>query len=761
MASVCAFTYTSFVLAFVYLILLALVMRYLHNIIEQNSTKKKAQKIFLAILIGHTLRQSPTHEPLARRCDDALCSSCRPTTHTADRCFVVSVFSVRVLYFIVFPFSSSACNPRMKGTPGIDTTRSADWWMHLLGNLPAMLFLMAFSVLVYTFARIYHKVLLAGVYFQERRFNALTVLLIVLNALALIATFGDWAYAASNKNSTLEPFVTMLIYCVTGVSAILALMFLVYGALLYYQVQNIIRASAENVSSDSFVTTAAPRVRGSGAGAGRQETSFANGGQQHSNHIAAYPPPMGGNRAVPNNSFGHAPDLASSNSARSILPNGSFFGGGNSMAAPLLMPHMGEAGTGFTPQSRANYQQRWDRSHAQGERADADPSEAGEPDSAGISLDASYDDRSNYTAQTARGPVGVNNGGVAQTPPISNAHFSLGAYTHASPTLPIQRTAAAGVGAGPDVQVAHSYNTSVAASFNTTAGPAPPSVRGGGDEGNKKDGSAANNGGQYAASVSPEYSTLPNSTKARQQPHRGAQVSPSGMTGTGTPTDQLVGGVSHSPAGAGSRKTGVCSLSSRAGAPSAIMTSRPQLPSVHPPRRDDPSAGGDSQAHEQEPSRGEGQPHWGAGGYNSLAEGGVYPDVVASGGGARRGSKSVQHQQLLPSASAGSEYVRDRGDVYTSLGGNVSMASNMDEGMLATPTAPPPPPNPMAKIAVVSGIMHSQRTEADRKNYCALIETPPCIFRRVCFFLCSDCWHLRCVFGDSFRLDHRNVGNRL
>jgi len=57
MASVCAFTYTSFVLAFVYLILLALVMRYLHNIIEQNSTKKKAQKIFLAILIGHTLRQ--------------------------------------------------------------------------------------------------------------------------------------------------------------------------------------------------------------------------------------------------------------------------------------------------------------------------------------------------------------------------------------------------------------------------------------------------------------------------------------------------------------------------------------------------------------------------------------------------------------------------------------------------------------------------------------------------------------------------------
>lgn len=45
----------------------------------------------------------------------------------------------------------------MKGNDRPDEgTRSPEWWIHLLGNLPAMLFLSAFSVLVYTFARIYH-----------------------------------------------------------------------------------------------------------------------------------------------------------------------------------------------------------------------------------------------------------------------------------------------------------------------------------------------------------------------------------------------------------------------------------------------------------------------------------------------------------------------------------------------------------------------------------------------------------------------------
>jgi len=122
------------------------------------------------------------------------------------------------LYFILYPLIVSACDPNMWSKPGtVVTTTSVDWWMHLLSNLPAMLFLHAFSVLVYTFARIYHKVLLAGVWFQARRFHMLTVVLVLLNVVALIATFGDWVSELESHSNTLTAFVAMLTYCVTGV----------------------------------------------------------------------------------------------------------------------------------------------------------------------------------------------------------------------------------------------------------------------------------------------------------------------------------------------------------------------------------------------------------------------------------------------------------------------------------------------------------------------------------------------------------------
>ena len=140
----------------------------------------------------------------------------------------------------------------MKGNDRPDEgTRSPEWWIHLLGNLPAMLFLSAFSVLVYTFARIYHRVLLAGIWFHERRFKVLTAFLVLLNLVSLIAIFGDWSYATTRSDRHLAPFVTMLLSCITGVSIILAILFLGYGSLLFFQVQSIIRASAENVTDTS------------------------------------------------------------------------------------------------------------------------------------------------------------------------------------------------------------------------------------------------------------------------------------------------------------------------------------------------------------------------------------------------------------------------------------------------------------------------------------------------------------------------------
>ena len=208
MTDICSFSYTAWTLAVVYLVLFFLVIRYLLNLIKQNSVKKRAQKLFLCILIGQT--------------------------------------TLRTVYFTVYPFSANSCEPSMKGNHGEDTS-GAEWWMHLLSNVPAVLFLMAFSVLVFTFARIYHKVLLAGVWFQERRFRFLTVVLVILNLVALVATFGDWAYAAS-PNSHLQAFVNMLLYTILAVSSILAGFFLLYGTLLYYQVQTIIRASSENAA---------------------------------------------------------------------------------------------------------------------------------------------------------------------------------------------------------------------------------------------------------------------------------------------------------------------------------------------------------------------------------------------------------------------------------------------------------------------------------------------------------------------------------
>lgn len=58
MSHLCSFTYAAFALAFVYFVLFILVLRYLLNLMRSNSTKKRAQKIFLAILIAQTLRQS-------------------------------------------------------------------------------------------------------------------------------------------------------------------------------------------------------------------------------------------------------------------------------------------------------------------------------------------------------------------------------------------------------------------------------------------------------------------------------------------------------------------------------------------------------------------------------------------------------------------------------------------------------------------------------------------------------------------------------
>lgn len=186
----CSFTYTAFALAFIYLVLFFFVLRYLGqcsqelrafhreeepvtrllisrwlflscvhavNLMRQNATGKKvAQKVFLAILIAQTLRQEHTHKDNAL--GEANIDAARPMCIWLTSLSALLCVSVRVLYFLLFPFNNSSCHPANSGEARESTT-SAAWWIHLLSNLPAELFLLAFSVLVFTFARIYHRVL--------------------------------------------------------------------------------------------------------------------------------------------------------------------------------------------------------------------------------------------------------------------------------------------------------------------------------------------------------------------------------------------------------------------------------------------------------------------------------------------------------------------------------------------------------------------------------------------------------------------------
>lgn len=495
MTELCSFSYTAWTLSFVYLILFFLVIRYLANLIKQNSVKKRAQKLFLCMLIGQTV--------------------------------------LRIIYFALFPFHSDSCEPTLKGNDGEEMT-GAQWWIHLLSNVPAVLFLMAFSVLVYTFARIYHKVLLAGVWFQERRFRILTGVLILLNTVALVATFGDWAYAAANPSSHLKSFVDMLLYCVLAVSFILAVLFLAYGTLLYYQVQAIIRASSENVGSSHSSLA---------------HTSVTHAREQYGIGAGSYAPSSMSNGGV---------GLFSKSTSSSIgIGSGNATGGGlNSIADSDGLNLPSDAGTGFTPVQK----KRRGRigGGLDGEEANLLEEEEG----------SSY----NPPPSHLQASLGINRAGgasgVGVVAAVSGASDSSSVYPlsgFASPNLPIPLSLPHGGGV-----IAHSY-VSAEGSFSpehATITQFQSNAAGVDDENSNSEGqlnpssatektkheplqlalqsTAAGNGGmRYAASsVSPEYGMVvgrsSNANPSTTTPSGIVNVPTSGIRHTHTPT---IGGV--------------------------------------------------------------------------------------------------------------------------------------------------------------------------------------------------------------------------
>jgi hypothetical protein len=187
----CDFDFVSYFLASIYFLLLLFVIRYLIQLTFHSDSPREAQRFFLLLVSFQCL----------------------------GRC----------LYFFMWPAMGDKCSP----------TASADnfLWINGLGNLPPALFIAAFSILVFTFARIYHCVLLSGIGRERTRFSVLYIILLLLNAIASGSEIGEWA---SEDSASHEYFSQITVYSVAGVSLVLALMFWLYGTLLYKQVERVL-----------------------------------------------------------------------------------------------------------------------------------------------------------------------------------------------------------------------------------------------------------------------------------------------------------------------------------------------------------------------------------------------------------------------------------------------------------------------------------------------------------------------------------------
>lgn len=583
--------------------------------------------------------------------------------------------------------------------------------------------------------------LLAGIWFHERRFKVLTGFLVLLNLVSLIAIFGDWSYATTRRNPHLAPFVTMLLSCITGVSIILAILFLGYGSLLFFQVQSIIRASAENVTATSdssgvgYVTKDYSRLDGQGArDIGR------NGGPGHSFST------RGGGVERPSSI---------------LLPATSMAG---SLAAPLMpaLTFANDAGTGFTPTHAHRVGTVPRRSptngsgEGEGERADRDPNLAMDGGSGGNGGDeeGSYEPAPMYLPPAVGGGSGLNSsptkasgGGFAPagtSAPVSggaaSAHYSLSGFM--SPNLPIRNNNGGGGGAGGEVIAAHSYRSSVSASFTPMGSAAANTATAGGSTatGGNNSHSTESSGtlvglpqipSGYASSVSPEYSKLPNSSRNAANAHRALLTSPNGTTvlsaaatatGAGTPgsvtpitpTDALVGSVPYAHAAAASQhqfatpRRGTSSLARQspapgaAGGPGHVAASAQRQNGAYQQLQHDAVQGEDDadDSVEEVP----GAPHgrvvaksgltnahyYQSNGDDNGAVASVYPSVSRHGSTRGLGSS----HQLRPSSD---DYARHEEGRMGSTMDTTARASLLSHAVA-------PPPNPMRKIAVIAAI---------------------------------------------------------
>jgi hypothetical protein len=184
--------YVSFVLCAVYLGLFAFVVRYLTRLVRSQD-KRRAQKLFLTLIVLQ-------------------CTG-------------------RFAYFILWPFVGGTCDPTI--------TSEAFSWLDLPGTLPPAFLVSAFSVLVFTFARIYHCILHVRHHtiLQQRLFAAMAGFLVSVNITVYISTLLQYISSARTRpfaSGDLEP-ITLSVACF-----LVAFCFLMYGTLLYLECQRVI-----------------------------------------------------------------------------------------------------------------------------------------------------------------------------------------------------------------------------------------------------------------------------------------------------------------------------------------------------------------------------------------------------------------------------------------------------------------------------------------------------------------------------------------
>ena len=219
----CQFVYSSFALGILYLLLCIIVLKFVLQLTEQTSlysTSRLPQKLFLLLLFMQSL--------------------------------------LRTIFFFTTPWYFQSCN---RGDYDINQIFSA-----VLGNLPANLFLFAFTILVITFGRIYHTVVYASSILHYVIYIFLIVFLLSIDVMLLVSSIlvGISAY------TDVDPSVaaTYQMFAVSISAFLIGIMFSSYSIGLYnYLSKDSTTNSTALLSSPAFHPYRSPRES-------REDTAF-------------------------------------------------------------------------------------------------------------------------------------------------------------------------------------------------------------------------------------------------------------------------------------------------------------------------------------------------------------------------------------------------------------------------------------------------------------------------------------------------------